>query len=231
MPKPIKKRLVKKTVATEEEVSEKLSHLRDTLRERQKLAVKFLALILVVLLTIAGIFIYSHNAGKKAGEYTSQAYRIYHSTDPGQFPQEQDRYLKALELFQKAYDTKKSPISLFYIAACYDELGRYDDALKSLRVVVKKYSGKEKFLPLAYQKIAAVSVKTGDLDGALKALDSLIALKSDMYKDFALMEYGRILEKMEKTEDAREKYQELLSKYPESVFNEEASAKTGEKGD
>ena len=96
---------------------------------------------------------------------------------------------------------------------------------------VKKYSGKEKFLPLAYQKIAAVSVKTGDLDGALKALDSLIALKSDMYKDFALMEYGRILEKMGKTEDAREKYQELISEYPESVFKEEASAKTGKKGD
>ena len=55
----------------------------------------------------------------------------------------EEQYQKSLDIFQKAYNTKKSPISLFYVAACQYELGRFDDALKSLKDFTGKYSSDE----------------------------------------------------------------------------------------
>ena len=55
-----------------------------------------------------------------------------------------------------------------------------------------------------------------------KTLDTLYNLKGDIYKDFALMEYARILEKEGKPDEAKEKYQELTTKYPDSPFLDKA---------
>jgi len=65
MPKAIKKRIPKKTADAETEVKERISTLRDTLRERQKTAIKIGAGVLVVLIADASFFIYSYNSGKK----------------------------------------------------------------------------------------------------------------------------------------------------------------------
>ena len=143
MPKAIKKRIPKKTADAETEVKERLSTLKDTLRERQKTAVKIGAGILVVIIAVASFFIYSHNSGKKAQGYEYQAYKIFYSADRIPLTDKEGQYKKALEMFNKAYETRKSPVSLFYIAACYYELGNYDDALKTLKEFTQNYSGRK----------------------------------------------------------------------------------------
>lgn len=230
MPKPIKKRISKKTTDTEEEVKEKISSLRDTLKERQQTALKYGIGILVVIIAAVGFLVYSYTAHKKAKVFEYEAYRIYYgSTQPSVNREEQ--YRKALDTFKKAYDTKKSPTSLFYIAACYDELGQYDEALNTLKDFTRKYSNDEKFLPLAYHKMAVIYLKKGDANEAKKTLDTLYSLKGDIYKDFALMEYGKLLEKEGNTDEAKKKYQELVTKFPNSPFKDEADAKlSGKKG-
>ena len=225
MPKAIKKRIPKKTADAETEVKARLSTLKDTLRERQKTAVKIGAGILVIIIAVASFFIYSHNSRKKAQEYEYQAYKIFYSADRSPLTDKEGQYKKALEMFNKAYETRKSPVSLLYIAACYHELGNYDDALKALKEFTQKYAAEKQFIPLAYQKMATVYIKKGDMNEALKTLDTLYALPGDTFKDLALLESGKLLEKQGKQAEAKKKYEELTKKFPYSPYKDEAAAK------
>ncbi len=229
MPKAIKKKITKKTTDTEAEVKEKLTSFKDTLKERQKTVLRYGIGVLVVLIAIGGILVYSHTSQKKAKRFEYEAYKIYYTNTQMQTANKEDQYQKALDLFKKAYDTKKSPISLFYIAACYYQLGKYDDALKTLKDFTQRYSSDERLIPLAYQKMAMAYIRKGDINEAKKTLDSLYNLKGDIYKDFALIEYARILEKEGKLDEARKKYEELVTKFPNSPFKDEAKAKLPEK--
>lgn len=223
MPKVIKKRATKKAGDTEVEVQERLSSLKDVLRKRQSTAIKIGAAVILVIITVVGFILYSSFAQKKAGKLEYEGYQVYYSSG------NEEKYNKAINVFKEAYDTKNSPLSLYYIAAGYYELGKYDDALKTLKEFTQKYSSDEKLAPLAYQKMALTYIKKGDLKEAEKTLDALYNLKGDIYKDFALMEYGKLLEKQGKSEEAKKKYEELSKKFPNSPFAAEVKAKLGEK--
>jgi predicted negative regulator of RcsB-dependent stress response len=229
MPKLIKKRLPKKTTDTETEVKEKLFSIKDTLKQKRDTALKFGAAVAIIIVAIVGLLVYYYSSQKKAKELESEAYNIYYSNSQAQAVNKDGQYKKALDIFKKAYDTKKSPASLFYIAACYYETGKYDDALKTLKDFVQRYSSDDKYAPLAYQKTAIIYIKKGDVNEAKKTLDALYNLKTDIYKDFALMEYGKLLEKEGKSDEAKKKYNELVTKFPNSPFKDEAKAKLDEK--
>ncbi|MBE0425041.1 MAG: tetratricopeptide repeat protein [Nitrospirae bacterium] len=228
MPKAIKKKVTKKDIATEEDVREKLTTLKDTIRQRQKTVLMYVAGILVVLVAISGFLLYSYNLQKKAKIFEYEAYKIFYNIDDKKYEDRQEQYREALDKFKKAYDTKKSPISLFYIAACYYELGSHDDALGTLKDFTRRYAKEERLLPLAYQKMAMVHIKKGNAEEAMKTLDALFNLEGDIYKDFALMEYGRLLEKAGKPDEAKKKYKELTTRFPASPFFDEANAKLSE---
>ena len=225
MPKAIKRRIAKRTDTPEEEVQEKLSTLRDTLQQRQSFVLKIGIGIIVIVAAVIIFLAYSYNAGTKAKKIEYEAYNMFYSREPQQTANREEHYRKALGSFQKAYDTKQSPFSLYYIAACYYELGQYDESLKTLKDFSRKYSHEEKFLPLAYRKMAAIYMRKGDAAETRKTLDALYSLKTDIYKDFALMEYGRLLEKEGKPAEARKKYEELVTRFPASLYKDEAQLK------
>jgi predicted negative regulator of RcsB-dependent stress response len=228
MPKPIKKRISKKpTLDTETEVKAKFSSLKDAIRERRKTAVTYGSVFIIVILAVAGFLMYSYNSRQQSTQLEYEAYKIYYSTSP-QGTNKTERVTKALDLFKKAYDTSKTPISLFYIANCYYELGRYDEALTALKDFAGRYSSNEKLAPLAYQKMAMVYIVKGDMNGALKTLDALYNQKGNIYKDFSLIESAKLLEKEGKTDEAKKKYDELVKKFPDSPFIDEAKAKLQE---
>ena len=77
--------------------------------------------------------------------------------------------------------------------------------------------------------MAQVYRQKGDSDEALKTLDAFSHFKSDLYKDYALMESGRILEKEGKLEEAKDKFKEITARFPDSPFFKEAEAKGGKK--
>lgn len=224
MPKPIKKRIPKKMEVPEEEVREKLSSLRHTLQERQRIALKIAIAVVVVVIIGLSSLVYSRSSTTKAKQLEYEAYMVFHGVSA--LPQQsEDRYKQARDMFKKAYATKKSPLSLYYIAACSYELGDYDESLKTLGEFVRTYPGEEEFLPLAYRKMVTIYLKKNDLGEAKKALDALYALRGDAYKDYALYEYGRILEKEEKLSEARKKYEELITRFPSSPYKDEVRTK------
>lgn len=229
MPKAIKKKVKKKTVGTETEVKDRLSEIKTTLLKKQKTVFMYSITAVTVALVIAATLFYQYTANVKSRQLEYEAYKIYYNEYPKKTLLKQEQFQQALDLFQEAYSKRKSPRLLLYIANSYYELDRYDDALTSLNEFIKKYAAEKDMLPLAYQKIAIIHLKKGNKDEALKTLDILYKSATNIYKDFALIESGRILEKNGKKEEAMAKYKELTEKFPESPFFEEAKAKLGEK--
>ncbi len=228
MPKVIKKKTAKRK-RTEEGVKNVLHDTREFISEKQR--VLFPAVIALILLSVAvaGFLIYRSNLRNQAATLEYEGYKIYYGLYQKQPVQKEERYQKALDKFRKAYDANKSPFSLFYIAACYYDMGKYDEALKTLKELNERFPDDERFVPLSYHKMALITLRKGDREGYLKLLDILYNYRTGSFRDLALIESARMLEIMGKREDAVKKYEELTKNFPESPFAEEAKAKLGGK--
>ncbi len=228
MPKAIKKKIVKKTTA-ELEMKGVVSKIKEYTEKKKNVAIIAAAAILIFIAAVSGLFIYSRNNERKAERLEYEAYKMYYGHYLKQPISAEEQYNKALDLFKKAYDARKSPVSLFYIANCYYETGRYDETLTALNELNKRFPDDERFVPLAYYKMATVSLKKGSSEDALKFLDILYKYKTDSFKDLSLIQSGRILEALGRKEEARKKYEELTKNFPQSPFLDEAQARIGTK--
>ncbi|NOY40098.1 MAG: tetratricopeptide repeat protein [Nitrospirae bacterium] len=221
MPKPIKKR-VQKTNVAEREVISLYEKFADYYLENKKTVYLGAALAVLFIAIVTGLLIYNKKITEQAATLQYEGYKLYHN-----LYQEDDKKTdevvlkKALEKFQEAYDKKKSPITLLYIANTQFALGlgENEEALKTLEKFTKKYSGNKELLPLAYYKIAAIQMKEGRKEEALKTLDTLYNLKTSPFlKDVALHDSASILEKMGRKEEALKKYEQLAKEYPQSPY-------------
>jgi predicted negative regulator of RcsB-dependent stress response len=225
MPKPIKKRIKKKNVGTEAEVKDKLSELKTQLSEKRRAVVAYGIAAAVIIIVLAGILYYRYSATQKAQGAENEAYTYYYGENMKQPTAKKEQMQKALDLFKKAYDYRNSPRLLLYIASSYYELGKNDDALASLDKFVVKYAQDQDLLPLAYKMMANIQLQKGDNEGALKTLNKLYSSPGTIYKDYALMESARILEKEGKTTEAQAKYRELTEKFKDSPYYEMAKSR------
>lgn len=224
MPKPIKKKIAKKTTSGTD-ASGTLSRLKKSAEERKRFLITALAAVVLSAIAIGGFFLYSNTQKNRAQKLEYEAYKIYYGLYQKQPVAGEERYKKAAEIFKKAYDTRKSPVSLYYIANCYYELGKYEDSLNALKELNRKFPDDEKFVPLSYYKMAMISLKKGSAEEALKSFAVLYNYKTGTYKDLSLIESGKILEAQGKAEEAKKKYEELVKDFPQSPFAEEAKAR------
>lgn len=229
MPTVIKKKIKKKSVETETEVKDRLSDIRTSIKYRQKTVLTYSAAVLIIVIGITAFFLYRYSNNEKSRRLEYSAYKYYYNLYQQKPLSKQEQFQQAVDLFKKAYDKRNSPGLLFYIANSYYELEKYDEALKTLNDLTKKYSGEKDIMPLVYQKMANIYRKTGKTEDALKTLDSLYKSEGNIYKDLALIESGRILEKNGKKTEAETKYKELIEKFPTSPYLSEAKNKTEEK--
>lgn len=228
MPKPIKKKVLKKTTS-EIEVKGVISKLKESAAKRKSSLTAAISAFLVAAFAVAGFFIYNNNQKSSVQKLEYEGYKMYYGLYQKQPVTKEEQYKRAADTFKKAYDTRKSPVSLFYIANCYYETGKYDDALKTLKELNQKFPDDERFVPLAYYKMALANLRKGNSAEALNSLDILYKYKTGTFKDISLFESVKILESMGRTEEAKRKYEELKKDFPESPFIEEAQVKAGEK--
>jgi predicted negative regulator of RcsB-dependent stress response len=229
MPRVIKKKTKKKNVGVEAEVADKLFGIKDRLKEQQKTVITYFAGAAAAVIVVAGFLFYQYSGREKARQLEYDGYKVYYNEYQKQPLPGPERYQKALDLFQQAYNKKKSARLLLYIASANAELGKYDEAIKSLDELTKGYASDKGVLPLAYQKMADIQIKKGNKADALKALDALYKSNGNIYKDLALMESAGILESEGKKDEALAKYKELADKFKDSPFFAEAQAKIAEK--
>lgn len=225
MPKVIKKRLTKKTRLKEEEVKSKAVETITLLKEKKRLLIYGLsALSLVAILVVIFIF-YSFSMKRKAYAYERDAYNYYYSINLKSSMTDEERWKKALGLFQKAVETRATPVVQFYIGNGYFNLGDYENAIKAYNEFIAKYKNDEEILPLVYQKLASAYIKNGRGDEAIKTLNALAQFKNGIFKDTALSLEARYYETTGRQEEAVRKYKELVKDFPFSLWSAEAKAK------
>lgn len=228
MPKVIKKKVVK-PVKAEEGVKNVIHDTREFIHEKQRILFPAIIALVIVCMAAAGFLIYRSSTKKEAAALEYDGYKLYYGLYQKQPFAKEEHYQKALEKFRKAYEKRESPLSLFYIASCSYALGKFDDALKALKELNERFPDNDRFVPLSYYKMAVINLRKGDREAALKLLDTLYNHRAGMFKDLALVESARLLDKMGKKDDSVKKYEELAKNFPNSPFADEAKAKLQEK--
>lgn len=226
MPKAIKKKIAK-PAKTEENVKNLYQTSKNFFSERRKIVFPAMLGAGIVILVVASIAIYITSLKSRSAVLEYEGYKAYYGLYLKQPAQKEEQYKVALEKFKAAYDLKKSPLSLFYIASCYYDTGKYDDAMKNLKTLNERFPDDERYVPLSYYKMALIDLKKGDKEGALKLLDAINLYKTGSLKDLALLESARLLESMGKASESAKKYEELARNYPDSPFAEIAKTKIG----
>jgi len=230
MPRPIKKRVKKKSAAEEEVLS-----FYHRIVEYYQSNARFVHIVagLVVILTLAvilGLFFWK-SSEDKAARLESQGFWLYSNLDNTGMD-DKERLEKALGFFDKAASIKASPTRLYYKALSEYKLGKRDDSRKTLETLIKKFPSDREIRPLAYYRLGLMKAEAGNLEGAIKDFKELAGLEGTPFlKDVALYELGRLYEELGQKEEAKKFYERLKQEYPESPYYKMALAKTaGEKG-
>jgi tetratricopeptide (TPR) repeat protein len=226
MPKVIKKR-VRKTLTPEEEIKETVEDIKEKIKTRQRTLAYFIGIFFILITFVIAFIVYNRTSSAKALELQSEGYKLFYGEYLTSLIQPTERYQKALDLFKKSYEKRKRPDTLLYIANCYYELGNYDEAIKSLNLLIEKFS-EPKLVSMAYYKIAMAYMKKNDQDKALSILKNISGIKNGSFQDIALFEVGNLLESIGKTEEAKASYRELINKFPKSGLVNEAKKRLGE---
>ncbi|GAB4534859.1 MAG: hypothetical protein Fur0020_01820 [Thermodesulfovibrionia bacterium] len=227
MPKQIKKRVSKKPVLKEEEFKGSLTQVIEYIKERKRVFIPALAIILaIVILSLSAIY-YNSSLKEKAYKIEIEAYNYYYGTNLKENIPEDERWKKALELYKKSVETKPSPTALFYLGNCYYNLSDYTKAIEEYERFIKRFGGEKELLPIVYQKLSSAYLNKGDKDNALSTINRLAELDNGMFKDTALMLEARYYEKTGNNDKAKERYKEITEKFPTSPWVNEAKIKTG----
>jgi tetratricopeptide (TPR) repeat protein len=231
MPKAIKKRVTKKSSLDDADVKTRASELWDNINrlisEKKRESIIAVSIAGVILLIILISTMYSSSASSKAYNLEVDAYNVYfaeQSPDQAGLPPEL-RLRQALELFQKSVDTKASPSALFYLGNVHFKLGDYGNAINEYNRFISKFSGEDAMLPLVYQKLASAYSMTGDNDKVVESLKKLGSIDGGIFRDSALVFEARHYAALGNDDMALNRYQELVSEFPYSMWSPEAGAK------
>jgi tetratricopeptide (TPR) repeat protein len=222
MPKPIKKKVTKKSKPAED-IKSTLVHAREFYGKRKNTAIKSAAVVLSILILVAGLWFYQRYRAGQAEAHETAGYNALHNVYQ-QGKTEEERFKTALDELNEAYALKKSPVTLFYIASVRQSMGKAAEAEETLKKLIADYPAANDVVALAWYKLFEIYKSAGRDDQALEALRSLYELKGVFYKDAALSEWARLLSGRDKKADAAAKYEELIKSYPASPYVEDAKA-------
>lgn len=227
MPKAIKRRIKKKDVAVETEVQDRISDIKEMMQQKQKAVLTYGGAVAVVIIAVVGLLFYRYINQEKALQLEYEAYKVYHNEYQKTPLSRNEQLEKAASLFNQSYSKHKSPRVLLYLANCYTEAGKTDEALKTLNLFIQNHASQKELLPIAYRELAALHLRMGNKAEALKTFETLYKMDGEIFKDLALIETARLLESDGKKDEATAKYKELTEKYKASPFADEAKAKLG----
>ena len=223
MPRSIKK-ITKKSAFREEEVKDIYTHALDYAKQKQKQALSIVSGIVIFIIVAPGIFFFNQYESKKARAIEAEAYQYFNGEDLPSDMKEEERYKKALELFQKAYKIDSIGATQLAIGHCYLKLGDLDNAIREYGKFIDDYPDSY-LIPVAYQAIASTYVKRGNPDKALDVIQDLSKFKGGVFKDTVLMKEAEIYENKGEKEEAQKKYEQIVNEYPESQWIAQARAK------
>lgn len=144
----------------------------------------------------------------------------------GQVSQKQGKFQEAIGVFRRLVALKNSPLApaaAYAIGECFEELGTtqknkiyYDEAFLAFKGCFEKFPNSNQAGD-ALSKMAEYYYSKEDFTRALDLYEEALQQYQDSkFIDVVLYNYGRCLVKMKKLDNAVEKFNQLISTYPNS---------------
>lgn len=230
------KRELKKQIKQDEFVSW-LDHTITWLRVHQREAKVTGAIVLAVAVGWLGLSNWMRSRARAADEDFTAALRTFQAPvagqsapEPGQskvFATAAERYRQAAQEFAEVHRKYGSQPAgrraRYYEGLSRLELAQYDEAQKALSEVAAVRGDKDLAPALARLQLAALELRRGKVDEALKLYRQMADDASfTLPRDHVLMALSSALEEVRRLPEAREAYQRLADEFPESVYAGEA---------
>jgi TolA-binding protein len=144
----------------------------------------------------------------------------------GQVTQKQGRFQEAIGVYRRLAALKNSPLApaaQYAVGECFEELGThqknknyYDEAFLAFKACFEKFPNSNQAGD-ALSKMAEYYYSKEDFTRALDIYEQALQQYQDSkFIDIVLYNYGRCLVKMKKLDSAVEKFNQLISSYPNS---------------
>ena len=235
------KRLTRKEIVKEDIIQGFLTNILEWSTKHKNL---LLICVVVVLLGVAGSFLWQNYQSQRLNEYQGQfadALETYHSPvgeeaqdDPAtpdshkyHFQSDQERLEQALEKFSAvAADAGSFEIGIFsgyYSALIKRELGQTEEAQQILESVLESAGLETR--NLARSLLAELAEAENDHSQATVQLEGILDEEfSSFPKESVLLRLGRSHEALGQTKEALELYRRITTEYPASLYTETARA-------
>lgn len=173
----------------------------------KKMLVIFGAAVFVLVVTFVAIAILERRELSANSEFT-EAIKIYSGSDSGQNSQE--ALNKFLDVNKKYPRSNISKIALYYAAEINYNMGKYDEAIKLLKDLIKSGPKNQIVTDAAYLRLGTACYNKGDWRQAVDYLSNLDK-EGNPYRDQAELYIAQSLEKLGKSGEAEKMYKLLLN--------------------
>lgn len=198
---------------------EAVENFKEKILSQKKKLILGGVIFIALVFTVLGLYVYNIKQKNDARELETEAYRYYFNLVRNSNLSQEQRFIKAAELFYEAYKKNKNVTYLLNAGYAYDMAGQTDKAIETLATV--ENSGDINFSNMAKIRAAMIYLKSNQRSQAVKKLNEVIEGKSVVLKDFALYELGNI-SLSENKEEAHKYFDRLVRDFPQSPFSEMA---------
>ncbi len=176
--------------------------------------------IVVFFVIFAGITLYFKNYETDALRIFAKANALYNNESQKEKAQDYEKTLEAFEKITISYRRSKvAPFANMYLSEIYYSTGEFSKALENYKGLIQD-DPDESLTIFAQYGMGKTYESMGKFDDALKHYE-VASKRNSSLSSLILMDIGRLMEKMNKTEDAKSKYQEFIDMNPDSPFRTE----------
>jgi predicted negative regulator of RcsB-dependent stress response len=176
--------------------------------------------ILVFFAIFAGVTLYFKNYEANALSIFAEANILYNNEKQKEKAQDYSKNLESFKKIATLYPRSKvAPFANMYLSEIYYNSGEFPKALESYNVLLQKELD-EDLEAFAQYGMGKVYESMGKFDEALKYYE-IISKKRSPLNPLILKDIGRLMEKLNRTEDAKSKYKEFVEMNPNSPFKTE----------
>jgi outer membrane protein assembly factor BamD (BamD/ComL family) len=207
-----------------------LEHQLHRLQEYRRPLLVGLAVLLLAVAAVGGVFWMDRQASDKAQELDREASRLLLARSTGD-PKNAETLLnqamgKYREIVEQYPRTTVAPLALFQLGNTQFQANDLPAAIATYQRFLLLYGGNPALAGLVQQRLAYSYLLKGDREQAAKTFTAIVESPGGLLKDQALFELARLEESQSRPEGAMAHYQELIKTYPSSPFTSEATIRT-----
>ena len=187
--------------------------------------------VLVLVVLVIGIQWYRQNRRTQAVAAYNDALKMIPSAENNDVPKLETAAAVMEQVAQKYSTLATGRAALLELGWLQYRLGNYDQALLSYQKFLDNMKDEERHLkPLVLNSMGYALEAAGELEKAAATWKDIETLPGDFLKEEALLCLGRVYSGLNRPEEAKKSYQELLEKYPNTGSAELAKIKLASMG-